>query len=47
MTKYKGVKCMKKGFATLQLVLGTVALLCLGVAYAWSIFVSPLEADFG
>lgn len=38
---------MKKGFATLQLVLGTVALLCLGVAYAWSIFVSPLEADFG
>lgn len=38
---------MKKGYATFQLILGTAALLCLGVAYAWSIFVSPLESDFG
>ncbi|WP_343208340.1 MFS transporter [Anaerolentibacter hominis] len=33
--------------AYVQLILGTLGLLCLGVAYAWSIFVSPLESAFG
>ena len=33
--------------AYFQLIMGFIALLFLGVAYAWSLFVSPLELEFG
>lgn len=31
----------------LQLIVGTLVLLFMGVAYAWSLFVAPLEEEFG
>lgn len=31
----------------LQLIIGFCMLLFLGVAYAWSLFVEPLESEFG
>jgi len=38
---------MKKTNRVLLLVLGVAILLCLGLIYGWSIFVAPLEAEFG